>query len=188
MRSWGLPIDVDALDVDGERLKIRNRCDYRVVLDCISALNDMDMSDDERVWCALYIFYQDIDRIVDFEGAARSMMNIIGGEDPDDNQGQNKARLMDWEHDFPRIAPPVSRVLGYSVRSDDKYTHWYDFVGAYQEIGECLFADIVAIRSKRSKGAKLDKGELQFLRDHRSWVDLPQRLTAEEREALAEEW
>ena len=37
---WSLPISVE---IDGTEYAIRNKCDYRVVLDVISALNDEEL-------------------------------------------------------------------------------------------------------------------------------------------------
>lgn len=183
--TWSLPYSVS---IDGKEHSIRNKCDYRIVLDAIRALNDDDLTIEEKINCALFIFYENISEIEDFETATKEMFRIInGGEQTDGNQDQ-KPSLMDWEHDFQQIAPPISRVLGYDVRTPDKYTHWYSFLGGYMEIGECTFSTIVSIRSKRSKGKKLEKWEEEYLRDHRSMVELPKKLTVEERAFLDSDW
>lgn len=182
---WDLPIEVE---INGEKHPIRNKCDYRVVLDAICALNDNDLTNEEKVKCALYIFYQDISKIEDFDTAVNEMFRIINGGEQEEQTQDNKPQLMDWEHDFPQLAPPINRVLGYDVRTPEKYTHWMSFLGGYQEIGECTFSTIVSIRSKRAKGQKLDKWELDYLREHRKMVELPQKLTAEEQELLNSEW
>jgi hypothetical protein len=182
---WDLPI---AVDINGKSHPIRNKCDYRVVLDAICALNDDDLTNEEKAKCALFIFYEDISQIDDFETAIKEMFRIInGGEQQEENQEQ-KPQLMDWEHDFPQIAPPISRVLGYDVRTPNRYCHFWTFLGAYMEIGECTFSTIVSIRSKRAKGKKLDKWEEEYIREHRKMVELPRKLTAEEEEFLNSDW
>jgi hypothetical protein len=70
----------------------------------------------------------------------------------------------------------------------DKFTHWWTFIGGYREIGECTFANIVGIRSKRAKGKRLEKWEEEFYRENKKMVDLPQKLTAEEEEFLNSDW
>lgn len=183
---WDLPTSVE---INGKSHPIRNRCDYRVVLDVICALNDNELTDEEKIKCALFIFYEDISAIDDFDAAIKEMFRIINGDEDQAEMQEQKPQLMDWEHDFPQLAPPISRVLGYDVRTSEKYTHWYSFLGAYMEIGgECVFATIVSIRNKRAKGQKLEKWELDFLREHRKMIDLPQKLTLEEQEFLNSEW
>ena len=182
---WSLPISVE---IDGTEYAIRNKCDYRVVLDVISALNDEELEMEYRIECALFIFYEDLTGLEDIPTAITEMMKIINLGEETTEEEQNKPQLMDWEHDFKQLAPPISRVLGYSVRDEKKYTHWYDFVGAYMEIGDCTFANIISIRNKRMKGKKLEKYEQEFYKENRKLIDLPNKLTDEEQEWLDSDW
>ena len=59
--EWDLPLSVN---IDGIEYKIRDKCDYRVVLDCISALKDNELTESERIQCALFIFYENVDEVV----------------------------------------------------------------------------------------------------------------------------
>lgn len=182
---WDLPLSVE---INGKQQIIRNKCDYRVVLDAICALNDNELTDEEKVKCALFIFYEDMSAIDDIDTAVKEMFRIINGGEEQEESEEQKPQLMDWEHDFSQLAPPVSRVLGYDVRTPDKYTHWYTFLGGYMEIGECTFSTIVSIRSKRAKGKKLEKWEEEYIKEHRKMVELPRKLTAEEEEFLNSDW
>ena len=174
--EWDLPLSVN---IDGIEYKIRDKCDYRVVLDCISALKDNELTESERIQCALFIFYENVDEIKDIEKACREMLKIINhGTDSDDSE--DKPPLMNWEHDFKIIAPPVNRILNYDIRTPDKYTHWYTFLGAYMEIGECLFSNVVSIRAKRAKGIPLDKTDRTFAEENKKLIEIPIKLTAEE--------
>ena len=71
---WSLPISVE---IDGKEYAIRNKCDYRVVLDVISALNDEELEMEYRVECALFIFYEDLTGLKDVQTAIIEMMKII---------------------------------------------------------------------------------------------------------------
>ena len=193
--SWNLPISVE---IDGTEYAIRNKCDYRVVLDVIEALNDEELEMQYRIHCALFIFYGN-DELNTQEKVLKAFRNkentqraidemtkiISLGEEKEQD---DKPQIMDWEHDFSHIAPPINRVLGYSVRDENNYTHWYDFIGAYQEIGECSWANIVSVRSKRMKGKPLDKWEREFYNENRKLIDLPHKLTDEEQEWLDSDW
>ena len=183
--NYSLPYSVN---IDGEELQIRNKCDFRVVLDVIEALNDEDLAEQEKIQCALYIFYgEELTKISNYEEAVKQMFITINGGEEETEQTE-KPRLMDWNHDFQQIAPPISRVLGYDVRTPDKFTHWYTWLGGYMEIGECTFSNIVSIRSKRMKGKKLEKWEEEFYNENRKMIDLPQKLTKEEQDFLDSDW
>lgn len=183
--KWNLPTCVE---INGTQHNIREKCDYRVVLDAICALNDNELTDEEKLKCALFIFYEDISQIQDFEVAIKEMFRIINNGEVEEEQAQAKPKLMDWEHDFKLIAPAISHILGYDVRDPEEFTHWYSWLGGYQEIGEGTFQTVVSIRSKKAKGKKLEKHEMEFYRENRKMIDLPQTLTKEEEELLNSEW
>ena len=182
---WDLPLTVE---IDGKEYKITNRCDYRMVLDVICILNDNELSEEQKLRTALYVFYEDLKECTNVEKAIKEMFYIISyGEEDDEKPKESKPKLMDWEHDFKMLVAPVNRVLGYEVRSID-YLHWYTFMSAYYEIGECQFQTVVSIRSKRAKGKKLDDWEQEFYRENKKMIDLPQNLTEEEQEWLDSDW
>lgn len=181
---WNLPI---AVEIDGKEYAITNKCDYRMVLDVICALNDNKLDDEQKIRTALYVFYEDISECNDIEKAIKEMYKIIAYGEEDDGQSENKPKLMDWEHDFNMLVAPINRVLGYEIRSVD-YLHWYTFLSGYMEIGECQFNTVVSIRSKRAKGKKLENWEQEFYKENKKMVDLPQNLTEEEQEWLDSDW
>jgi len=55
----------------------------------------------------------------------------------------------------------------------------------YMEIGDCLFAQVVAIRDKKARGKPLDKQEREFYRRNRKMVDLKTTYTEAEQNLLA---
>lgn len=183
-----LPVSVE---INGKCLAIRNKCDYRVVLDVISALNDIELSEQEKLKCALYVFYEDIEKVEDFETieiAAKEMMRIINNGEEETEQGKApKPQLMNWEHDFKVLVAPLNRVLSCEIRTVE-YLHWWTFLAGYMEIGECLFSNIISIRKKKMSGKKLEQWEQEFYRENKKLVDLPQNLTEEEKEWLDSDW
>ena len=83
---WNLPT---AIEIDGKEYAITNKCDYRMVLDVICALNDNDLDDEQKIRTALYIFYEDISECTDIEKAIKEMYKIISyGEEQEENQEQ----------------------------------------------------------------------------------------------------
>ena len=80
---WSLPVSVE---IDGKEYKIRNKCDYRVVFDVIKALNDTELEMVHRIQCALFIFYEDLTGLTDYEKAIEEMLKIINnGEENNEN-------------------------------------------------------------------------------------------------------
>lgn len=63
-------------------------------------------------------------------------------------EARKSPKLVDWGQDFKLIVAPVNRILGLEARAE-KYLHWWSFISAYYEIGECLFAQVIRIRRKR---------------------------------------
>ena len=98
---------------------------------------------------------------------------------------------MDWEQDFPLIAAPVSRVYGgdiravpYDPQANQGGLHWWTFLAAYQEIGECTFAQIVRIRDRLARGRPLEKADQEWYRNNRQLVDFKRTYTGAEDEMV----
>ena len=182
MSAYDLPTSAE---INGAEYAIRS--DYRAVLDIIEVMGDSTISDEDRALIALNIFYEDFEHlpVSDFQEAIERMFWFVNGGEESKPQGK-KPRLMDWRQDFPLIVSPINRVLGYEVRASE-YLHWWTFLAAYQEIGDCLFAQVVSIRKKRAKGQKLDKQDMQFYRENHRLVDLTTEETDAEK-ALFDAW
>lgn len=177
---YGLPTK---MEVGGVEYGIRT--DYRVILDVYAALNDPDLEPDVRAYEVLHIFYEDADAIPDEyqQEAVDKCLEFLQGGTPQRKGKEKQLKLIDWEQDFHLIAAPVNRVMGCEVRSLE-YLHWWSFLAAYNEIGDCLFAQIVAIRGKKAKGKPLDKQDREFYRQNQELVDLKTTYTSAESEVL----
>lgn len=174
---YSLPTTVE---IKGREYPVRT--DYRVILEIVEALNDADLTDEEKGIAALEMFYENEIPVDKEEALKQCFLFIDMGESPK----KKSPRLMDWEHDFRYIIAPVNRVLGYEARNE-KYLHWWTFIGAYMEIGgDCLFSQMVNMRGKLGEGKKLEKYERDWLRKNRDIVDLPQKYT--ERDAEMEQY
>jgi hypothetical protein len=188
---WDYPLFVT---IDGEEFEIENNCDYRVILDCIGCYEDSNLDLVSQHQSALIIFYKEPQKIKNVEEAVKQMIRVIdcqGEEEFAENsteQSEPQPRLMSWKKDFKFIAPAVSRVLGYDVRTPNKFTHWWTFMGAFQEIGECAWSTFISIRKKKIHGQKLEEWEQKIYRENKKDIDLPQNLTDEEKEWLDSDW
>lgn len=186
--EYGLPKSVC---IGGKEFEIRY--DYRVILDIFEVLNDTDLNDNARAYTVLNMFYMDFDSLTDYEAAVKECFRFINGGNIEENQ-KRRVQLMSWAQDFQYIVAPVNRVLGYEMRAIDYDfaentggIHWWTFLSAYLEIGDCLFAQIVRIRELKSKGKPLDKQDREFYRNNRGIIDLKVKVSDAENE-LIKQW
>lgn len=168
------------------------RSDWRPIIDIIEVMSDPDISDEERAYVTLSIFYPDFKDMPEGdidEAIAFMHWFISGGGDRSDSAPEKPRgpKLMDWGQDLPILISPINRVLGCEVRAIE-YLHWWTFLSAYYEIGgDCLFAQVVSIRKKRAQGKKLDKTDAEFYLNNKEIIDFKVQLSSEE-EKILEEW
>ena len=176
--NTGLP---KAACIGGRCFRIRS--DFREILDICAALNDPELTDQDRAEVAVKIFYPDWDQITDMAAAVKCMLWFLdGGVDRGDQRPQPKQ--MDWEQDFPMIIAPINRVAGQDVRALP-YMHWWTFIGYYMEIGDCTFSTILDIRRKLRKHKKLEKWEREYYDENRELIDFKSaHLTDDEDEFI----
>ena len=174
MEVWELPTSIV---VGGIKYDIRT--DFRAILDILKTFNDPEFENDEKWIVALTILYIDFDEMPpqDYEEAIEKAIEFIDMGIKDD--GKKKPPTMDWEQDSAVIIPSVNRVLGKEIRAM-QYLHWWTFLGAYMEIGESLFSQILNVRMKKAKGKKLDDWERDFYKENKNLIDLDVKYTEEE--------
>jgi len=159
------------ITVGSTEYRIRNKGDYRMVLDCFSALQDASLNSNERLFCSLIIFYEDINCIADInkfedlEEAATKMFDFFNcGRSQSIGKKMNH-KLIDWEQDSQIICSAINKVANKEVRAEP-YIHWWTFMGYYSAVGESLLSTIVSIRDKIVRGKKLEKHERIFRQEN----------------------
>ena len=159
------------ITVGSTEYRIRNKGDYRMVLDCFSALQDASLNSNERLFCSLIIFYEDINCIADInkfedlEEAATKMFDFFNcGRSQSIGKKMNH-KLIDWEQDSQIICSAINKVANKEVRAEP-YIHWWTFMGYYSAVGESLLSTIVSIRDKIVRGKKLEKHERVFKQEN----------------------
>ena len=170
-----------SLEINGVEYAIES--DFRAILDICIALNDMELTNEERIYTALAIFYPELDNIPleDYEEALKKCFWFIDWGEDFDNKPATK--LVDWEQDFKYIVAPINRVVGREIRALD-YLHWWSFLSAYMEIGDCTFQQIVAIRDKLKRHKPLEKHEKEWYKRNKDLVDFKAVYTDEETDIL----
>ena len=178
-----------SINIEGTEFQIRNNGDYRMVLDCFNALQDADLTKQERLFVSLIIFYKDIDSIEDFvkfpniETAVSEMYNFFNCGQVQGIGKNTNYKIIDWEQDSQLICSAINKVANKEVRAES-YIHWWTFMGYYSAIGESLFSTIVRIRDKIIKGKKLEKYEREFKRSNPEYFTWNAR-SVEDKEADA---
>ena len=176
---------------------IRNNGDYRMILDCFSALTDVELSQTERIVTSLIIFYEDFNEVEDVLGCSEELFNSLVermfnffncGQD-DSVATKTNFKAIDWENDSQLIASGINSVAKTEIRSIE-YCHWWTFMGYFCAIGESVLATVVSIRSKIAKGEKLEKYEQKYRRDNPQYFiwDARTLQQKEEDELLNELW
>ena len=184
--GWEFPT---SLNIGGVNYEIRT--DFRVVLDLLTALDDPDLIDEnEKITVymqsrvILEIMFPDYPNIPQehIQEAIDKVAKFIDMGIGDDSK---RPKSMDWKQDAPIIIPAINKVLNKEIRAE-KYLHWWTFLGAYMEIGESLFSNVIHIRQKKIKGKKLEKWEMDFYKENKSLIDFKQRekRSIEEKEML----
>ncbi len=163
-----------SLEIGGNQYRIRS--DFRVALLIFEAFNDAELNDYEKVQVCLKCLYEEVP--ADTETAYRQAIWFLdGGNIP--KSPQNRKKVFDWKQDESLIFSAVNKSAGFEIRSAE-YVHWWTFLGYFSEIGEELFSQIVNIRTKKSRGKKLEKWEREFYAEHREMIDLKRSVSAEE--------
>lgn len=175
-----------SIEIQGQEFPIRCKGDYRVILDCFSALDDTELTPKERVIASLIIFYQDInsiedlDKLPDINLAVEKMYNFFNCGQEESPGMKVNYKLVDWNRDSQLICSAVNKVANTEIRALP-YLHWWTFMGYYIAIGESSFATIVTIRNKLARGKKLEKYELEFKRNNPQYFNWDAK-TAEQKE------
>lgn len=181
INPWKLPTSIKA----GGGEYIINT-DFRKVLAVLKVMKSPDYEEDEKWAICLRVLLPEWESLPpeDYPEAADAIRAFLDAGIVSD--GKKRPSTMDWEKDAPIIIPAVNSVLGEEIRSME-HLHWWTFIGAYMEIGQCLFSSVVSIRAKQARGEKLDKEEKRFIRENAALVAMPQNLhqrSEEEKKAL----
>lgn len=184
---YSLPTKIKIRD---NEFNIRGNGDFRVILDCFNALQDSELTKDERVISSLIIFYEDLNSYEDIniifgskeelEEAIKKMFDFF--ECGQKNIGaQQKYKLIDWESDSQLICSAVNNVAKQEIRSVP-YCHWWTFMGYFISIGESVLSTVVSIRHKTASHEKLEKYEKKFKNENPQYFSFDYRTTEQKEE------
>ncbi len=181
-------------EIDGKRYAIRNKGFWFDIYRCICALNDDELSDNDKWYCAFRIFFPCHNELTE-EELKQCPEDVLFGEDIDDFDSAIK--YISWfidcgestNTDIPKHTAPNTGVeisffqdmdllvnsLNNAKDRDIRltYEHWWTFVGdcsSHQPTG--LYKSVLETRYKLQHNEKLDEFDRKFLADNRHRVIL----------------
>ena len=162
------------VSVNGRERDVRT--DFRDILKIVTAFNDPELEDNEKVYICLFIFYEDFADLNsdDYEEAFKAALRFI-----DRDAESDVPSVMDWEQDEAIMFPAINKVAGFETRTAE-YVHWWTFMGYYMEISDGVFSNVLSIRLKKAKGKKLEKWEREFWTSNKNICVLKAKLSEEE--------
>ena len=162
--------------IDNIEHPIRNKGDYRMVLDCMNAMDDVDLTKQERIYSALIIFYDELNSVEDVlslqnqNAYVLEMFKFINCGQMESPGASVNYKLIDWEQDSQLISSAINKVANKEIRLEP-YIHWWTFMGYYLAVGESALATVVGIRNKIVKGKKLEKHESEFKKNNPNYFN-----------------
>lgn len=186
---WGLPYSVE---IAGETYEIRT--DFRVILDIFDMLDDPEFDGVDRAQGILDMFYVNGDSIPlkNRKEAVDLFTWFQNGGNAASNE--NSPKLVDWAQDYSMIIGAVNKSFQNDLRSvpyDEKANsggvHWWTFLAAYNNIGDCTFSHVVQLRDKKARGKQLTKEEREWYRRNREIVDIKTKYSDAENDVI-ERW
>ena len=181
-------------EIDGKRYAIRNKGFWFDIYRCICALNDDELSDNDKWYCAFRIFFpchnelteeelkqypKDVlfgENIDDFDSAIKYISWFIDcGESTNDDIQKHTAPNTGVEISFFQDMDLLVNSLNNAKDRDIRltYEHWWTFVGdcsSHQPTG--LYKSVLETRYKLQHNEKLDEFDRKFLADNRHRVIL----------------
>lgn len=157
--------------------------DWRPCVNIMRMFERNDLTDSEKIECMVEIFYKDeIPYRLVPEAAQKAVWFLNLGNETTDKKGSSVGRLFSWEQDLKFIISAVDKSAGFSIRSKEFY-HFWEFMSAFFESGECVFNTIVHQR-KLKKTGKQTKADREWWAENKDIAELKVELTADEQEVL----
>ena len=148
------------LEIQGKEWAIRT--DYRNVLRVFEALEDDNLTEQDKLYVMLKRMYVDFDSMPreNYQEAYEKVSRFMECHNREDDKKNPK--LINWQKDEQMIFPAINAVAGCEVRALE-YMHWWTFLGYFESVdNESLWSFVLSIRQKKAQGKKLEKYEKEF--------------------------
>ena len=176
---------LDALPEDYEGFLIRT--DYRVGIQISQALEDDELTPQERLAVAFALLYGN--GVPPAETAYEGLQWFLAGGNPasqesngeGSNDEDNGLRFFSFDYDAARLYSGFRKAYGIDL--DRERMHWFRFLILLGDLGDCAFTQVVHYRT--ADLSKLDKNTRKAYAKMRRLYAIPQPESEEEREFMA---
>ena len=169
---------------------LRIRTDFRESIKFELLMQDNKISSEDKIRCALELYYYDVTKIKDFKKAVQEILWFYSGgeikkektknENQDNNE--NKKQIYSYEFDDRYIYNAFMQQYNIDLNKI-KYLHWWKFRSLLDGLNEnTQFAKILSYRSTNTSKIK-DKSTREFYEKMKNEYSLPDMRTDEEKEA-----
>lgn len=144
--------------------------DYRTVINILLAFEDVELTQEEKIFIMLNNLYQVEIPNEDLEEAISQAIKFIDcGENYTNNN--SKTRIYSFKKDAGYIFTGINST--HHIDIDEKPNlHWWKFVKFFMDMSsECMFGELVYYRTRKAEG-KLTKEEKQQYEKIKNLVDL----------------
>ena len=165
--------------------------DFRISMMFELLINDPELSERERLYQALILYYPIIPS--NLEAAVDKIMWFYkcGKEEQEENNNTNKSsgkktvkKIYDYEHDSEIIF--ASFMKSYNINLQRDNLHWWEFKSLFDNIDEdSKLYNIIEIRSVNLNQIK-DKDKKNYYKKMKDLYKLPDNISKSEKEKLDE--
>ena len=168
-----------AVLIDDEEVPINS--DFRTGLRIMAAYEDDDLADREKLAIMLELLYDEVP--ANTGEAIRLAVKFLdcGSEQSNEEAAApDEGRLLSFTQDAQYIYSAFRQAHGVDLNKDD--LHWWEFCFLLRDLApDCFLYRIINLRRAKRTG-KMTKEEREYYYRIQDIVDLPQRMTAEDKE------
>lgn len=174
----------DSVDIGGEEVKINS--DFRTSILFELLIQDESVLEEERLYLALKLYYENIPEDADIEQYINKMLWFYRGGKTEEElkskgKGSKSNRIYDYDIDAEYIYSAFMEQYGIDLQ-DIEYLHWWKFKALFTSLNEnTQMAKIMQYRNIDLN--KIDnKEEKERYRKLKKIYELPKYTTEEEKE------
>ena len=161
--------------IDGKDYMLNT--DFRVGIKIMLAMQDDELTLQEKMIIMLRLLYKEIPSNI--EKAVEYAVAFLNCNEQGKEKEESSIVLFSWEKDAKYIYSAINQAHGIDLETET--IHWWKFKYMFLDLKpDCFFNRLVGVRDRKAKG-KMDKADKAFYLQNKDIVDLPPKLSHEEK-------